>query len=118
VCTTWGIYQKKTYLLDVLRRRMDFPALKHAVKVQSAVHRPHVILIEDKASGIQLVQVLRQEGISAVKPIKPLGDKVMRMNAQTPQIQGGFVLLPRQAPWLDVYRSELITFPKGKYDDQ
>jgi predicted phage terminase large subunit-like protein len=62
--------------------------------------------------------VLRQEGISAVKPIKPLGDKVMRMHAQTAQIEGGFVLLPKQAPWPASYQAELITFPKGKYDDQ
>jgi hypothetical protein len=30
----------------------------------------------------------------------------------------GFVYLPTQAPWLDDYRSELISFPCSKYDDQ
>src|SRR5467141_1894007 len=30
VCTTWGLKNKRMYLLDVFRRKMDFPALKRA----------------------------------------------------------------------------------------
>jgi phage terminase large subunit-like protein len=33
VCTTWGIKDQYLFLLDVFRRRMDFPALKRAPSV-------------------------------------------------------------------------------------
>jgi phage terminase large subunit-like protein len=42
----------------------------------------------------------------------------MRMLAQTPEIENGHMLLPKQAPWLQDYMQELTTFPKAKYDDQ
>ena len=75
------------------------------------------MLIEDKASGTQLIQELHLAGIWA-KAIKPKGDKVMRMRAQTAMIEAGGVLLPKHAPWLDEYLHELAAFPRGKFDDQ
>lgn len=76
-----------------------------------------MVLIEDKASGTQLIQELRYGGM-AVKEVKPAENKVMRMNAQTAQIESGFVYLPSGAPWLAQYVSELTTFPFAKHDDQ
>src|SRR5262249_4456386 len=46
------------------------------------------------------------------------GDKVMRLRAQTAKIEGGFVLFPTEAPWLEIYLLELTTFPNSKNDDQ
>ena len=46
------------------------------------------------------------------------GDKVMRLRAQTAKIEGGFVLFPKEAPWLETYLLELVTFPNSKNDDQ
>lgn len=117
VCTTWGIKGKKIYLLHVLRRRMDYPALKRAVKDQREAWKANNVLIEDKASGIQLIQELKQEGLS-VKGIMPEHDKFMRMNAQTSQIENGFVRFPKEAPWLESYLQELTSFPASKYKDQ
>jgi hypothetical protein len=37
---------------------------------------------------------------------------------QTAKIQGGFVLFPQEAHWLDTYLRELVTFPNAKTDDQ
>lgn len=118
VCTTWGVKGTKRYLLHVLRERMEFPQLKRAVVDQIERFAPGTVLIEDKASGIQLIQELRAVGHSIIKAIKPEGNKVMRLNAQTPAFEGGFVLLPWQAAWLESYVLELTTFPRGKYDDQ
>ena len=36
VCTSWGIHGKNLYLIDVLRRRMEYPELKRAVCEQCA----------------------------------------------------------------------------------
>ncbi|WP_158883481.1 phage terminase large subunit [Rhodanobacter sp. L36] len=118
VCTRWGIVNKTVYLLGVVRRRMEYPALKRAVLAEAAVWKPQTILIEDKASGTQLIQELRQEHLYQVKAVKPVGDKVMRMHAQTAMIENGVVRFPERASWLDGYIQELTTFPNGKYDDQ
>jgi hypothetical protein len=39
---------------------MGYPDLKRAVSDQWVAYRPDVILIEDKASGTQLIQELRR----------------------------------------------------------
>ena len=117
VCTTWGVKNKTCYLLHVLRKRLQYPDLKRAVIEQAEMWTATTVLIEDKASGTQLVQELRQT-LSKVTGVKPEGDKVMRMQAQTPPIENGMVLLPKEAHWLGDYVQELVTFPKAKYDDQ
>ena len=50
--------------------------------------------------------------------IKPKGDKVMRMHAHTATMEARKVLLPKDAPWLDDFRCEVLAFPNGKHDDQ
>jgi predicted phage terminase large subunit-like protein len=117
-CTTWGVQGKDLYLVDVLRRRMEYPELKRAVREQYDRFRPSVVLIEDKASGTQLIQELIEEGLYAVTRYQPQSDKVMRMHAQTAMIENGFVHLPNTAPWLALYLHELTIFPNGKHDDQ
>ena len=118
VCTSWGIKGKELYLLDVFRRRLEYPELKRAVREQYEQFRPSVVLIEDKASGTQLIQELTREGLYAVTRYKPQSDKVMRMHAQTAMIENGFVRLPEKAPWLAQYLNELTVFPNGRHDDQ
>ena len=76
------------------------------------------MLIEDKASGTQLIQELMGGGLYAVTRYRPQTDKVMRMHAQTAMIENGFVHLPDAAPWLAQYLHELTVFPHGKHDDQ
>ena len=80
-----------------LRKRMDYPNLKRAVEEQYRLFNTDVILIEDKSSGTQLIQELKSERIHAVKGIKPEGNKVMRLHAQTATIENGFVYLPKEA---------------------
>jgi len=118
VCTTWGIKDRRLYQLNVLRKRMESPDLKRAVHDQAQMFAATVILIEDKASGTQLIQELIRDGLRGVTPYAPEHDKIMRMHAQTATIENGFVYLPREAPWLPEYLHELTTFPGAKYDDQ
>ena len=118
VCLTIGIKGPLIMVLHVLRKRLNYPELKRAVREQAELHRATVVLIEDKASGTQLVQELVHEGCSFVQAVTPVGDKVMRLHAQTGPIENGFVSLPREAPWLAEYVHELTTFPRGKHDDQ
>ena len=118
VCTTWGIKGKNLYLLSVLRKRLEYPALKRAVREQQCLYDANVVLIEDQASGTQLIQELIADGFHRVTRYKPDCDKIMRMHAQTGLIENGFVYIPQAAPWLAEYLHEMTVFPKGKHDDQ
>jgi predicted phage terminase large subunit-like protein len=118
VCSTWGAKDKHLYLLQVFRKRLGYPELKRAVRDQAVAFSPTTILIEDKASGTQLIQEMVNEGMHAIKRYEPTMDKIMRMHSVTSTIENGFVHLPDKAAWLAEFLHELTTFPKGKNDDQ
>lgn len=120
VCTTWGVDGNLYYLLDVFRQRLNYPDLKRKVQELADRHRPNKILIEDKASGTQLIQDLKRDGIYAVTAYQPPAgtDKIMRLHAQTALFENGRVRLPSRAPWLLEYVNELTSFPGSRYDDQ
>ena len=89
VCTTWGVKGPRMYLLDVFRRKLEFPELKRTVRELAALWCADVVLVEDKSSGTQLIQELRADGFSLAQaaPAKN-DDKVMRLRAQTAKIEG------------------------------
>ena len=120
VCTTWGVFKKHYYLLDISRKRLTFPDLKREVGRLAQLFSPRVILIEDKASGTQLIQDLKREGRHPITPYSPPSgaDKIMRLHAQTAVFENGQVLLPKEAPWLTDYIAELTGFPGSRYADQ
>jgi predicted phage terminase large subunit-like protein len=109
---------KDLFLLGVFRRRLEYPALKRAVREQQSLFKATEVLIEDKASGTQLIQESIADGCYGVTRYQPECDKIMRTNAQTGMIEGGFVHIPETAPWLAEYLHEMTVFPKGKHDDQ
>jgi len=118
VCTTWGVKGKNVYLLGLLRQRLEYPALKRAVREQQNLYGATTVLIEDKASGTQLIQELIADGCHGVTRYQPTTDKIMRTHAQTAMIENGFVSIPQSAPWLAQYLHEMTVFPNGKHDDQ
>jgi phage terminase large subunit-like protein len=62
-----------------------------AVRGQMSKHNPKIALIEDKASGTQLIQELRSEGLYKVMvyAAPPGADKIIRLHAQTALFEGG-----------------------------
>jgi predicted phage terminase large subunit-like protein len=118
VCTTWGVRDEKLYLLGLLRQRLEYPALKRALREQQNLYHATEVLIEDKASGTQLIQELIADGCHGATRYQPDGDKIMRVNSQTAMIENGFVYIPERAPWLAEYLHEMTVFPNGKHDDQ
>src|ERR1019366_7470519 len=91
------------------------------VAVLAATHRPHVILIEQVGLGLSLVQDLRNgppQGMSLPIGIKPVGSKLDRMMAQSAKFESGSVYLPKEAPWLADFQTELLGFPHTRHDDQ
>lgn len=120
VCTTWGVADKNYFLLDVLRKRLNYPELKRAVIEQADRFRPSAVLIEDKASGIPLIQDLSNQVRYHIVPFTPVPgmDKLIRLHTNSAPFEHGRVFLPRNAWWLADYVHELTTFPGTKYDDQ
>lgn len=120
VFTVWGVDYKHYYLLDVVRLKLNYPDLKRKVIELTKKYDARTILIEDKASGTQLIQDLKSEHLNGVTEYKPPPgtDKIMRLHAQTAMFENGRVFLPRTAPWLADYIHELTSFPGSRYDDQ
>ena len=79
--------------------RLEYPELKRAARANERF-RPSIVLIEDKASGPQLIEALTREGFCAVTRYQPQPGKITRMHAQTAMIETGFVLMPEKARWL------------------
>jgi predicted phage terminase large subunit-like protein len=118
VCTTWGKKDDDLHLLHVFRERLQYPDLKRAVCEYADYFQVRNILIEDKASGTQLIQELIRDGVCGVTRYQPKLDKIMRLHSVSSTIENGFVHLPNEAEWLPLYLHELTTFPNGKHDDQ
>jgi predicted phage terminase large subunit-like protein len=120
VCTTWKVVGMNFYLVEDLRERLTYPQLKRAASEHFRKHQPWTVLIEDQASGIALIQELRNEGVYCIDAYKPApgSDKTTRFSAQSIKFEAGRVFLPIRAPWLDEYIGEITGFPGAKYDDQ
>jgi predicted phage terminase large subunit-like protein len=117
VCTTWLFQDKKYYLVDVFRERVDYPALKARALSLAKLHDPTAILVEDASLGRGLAQELEQVGLPAIA-VMPKSDKRARMSIQSAKFESGQVFLPEAASWLDALETELFSFPGGRYDDQ
>jgi predicted phage terminase large subunit-like protein len=118
VCTTWIVTRRKEwYLVDVWRRRVDYPALKAAVQTLARSFKARRVLVEDVGAGTSLVQELRGR-VSGIIAVKPEGDKASRMAVASAKFEAGEVLLPQRAPWLADLEAELFTFPGSRHDDQ
>jgi predicted phage terminase large subunit-like protein len=121
VCITAWICRQQIFIVDVWRQKVAFPDLKKAT-IQNARHyRAQVLLIEDQASGTQLLQTLRNEnpvGVPAPIARKPEADKRTRLAGVSAMIEAGQLLLPDDAPWLGPFKHELLAFPSSRHDDQ
>jgi len=109
------------YIIDIMRGKYDFPELKQRLIRLNNRHRGNglrALYIEDKASGQSLLQELKRESGISVIPYKVVNDKVARVNAILPIIEGGRVFIPDAADWLDNFIDETVTFPNGNHDDQ
>lgn len=120
VCTTWGfeLEEHQWYLLDVFRKRLDFPDLKRAVIDLRNRYRADKVIMEEAGSGYALYQDLRATGDLRLVMISPASSKEERFNGCLAEVEAGHFLLPVEAPWLDDFRRELQAFPDGKHDDQ
>jgi predicted phage terminase large subunit-like protein len=104
------------YILEVVRGRFPFEALKRKVMEVKRRYGSSTLLIEDSPISRGLIQSLREQSIN-VTVYKPDTDKRARVIAQSDLFAGGSVRFPRPAVWLEEFTAELLAFP-GRHDDQ
>jgi predicted phage terminase large subunit-like protein len=115
---TFGIRKQTVDVLDVLRVQLEFPELRRRVLHEADRYEAETVLIEQSSSGYALSQDLRREGLLRPISFTPKLDKVARLEGHSAKLEAGYVRLPERAPWLDDFKTELLAFPRGRYDDQ
>lgn len=135
--TTWGVFKPEdgpmsALLIDCWAEHLDFPHLKPKVLEEWRVSygegkdmkRPDLILVEDKAAGISLVQELRQMHlpVRAWNPGK--ADKMTRLQITASIFSTGRVWLPESdrrkgfvKDWAEGFLSQICAFPDSTHDD-
>ena len=116
----WGHTGSVFLLGDQVRGKMDCPTTVRAVRdLRNKWPATAAILIEDKANGSAVIQMLQNE-IPGLLPVNPGGGKVARAQAVSPFVEAGNVYLPHPsfAPWVNDFIEECVAFPNGAHDDQ
>lgn len=116
----WGRLQADKYLLDQFREQADIIATMDAiVRMTAKFPKATTKLVEDKANGTAVVQMLRRR-IGGMIPVEPEGGKIARANAVAPEVEAGNVYLPHPhiAPWVPRFVDVFASFPKVANDDE
>lgn len=137
-CVVFGLFAhpKKKYncvmVLDAWGERLEYPQLRRKVKLdfkaiygeKDTASRVDIVLVEEKGSGITLLQDLRMLGVPASGYNPGKADKITRAHAATPFVEAGRVYLmesgkTRGQPvsWTDELMSQLMSFPNALHDD-
>ncbi len=109
----------RLYLLDMVRRRMDFNDTVGAVRSLTA-RWPQALakFVEDKANGPAVINVLSRP-VPGLIPVEPEGGKVARANAASPFVEARNVVLPTAEvlPNVDELIEVAAACPNGAHDD-
>lgn len=114
--SVWGKRRNDYYCQYVLNRHLNFLATLQAIRtVRQMFPRAMTVLIEDKANGSAIINVLQQEMFCI--PVNPRGGKVSRVNAISAAIESGHVFLPMGAVWVNDFVDQFSAFPNAPHDD-
>ena len=135
--TTWGVFKPldgpmSVLLIDCWAEHLDFPRLKPKVLDEWRVSygegrdakRPDLILVEDKAAGISLIQELRHAHLPVIPWNPGKADKMQRLQITASIFATGRVWLPESGvrkgfvkDWCEGFLSQLCSFPDSSHDD-
>lgn len=114
----WHETEKRWYLLDVCRERLDYTSLKDRVISLWRHWRADLVFIENSALGIPLLQELRKLARGTFRSVEATEGKLERFITQTDWLKAGNLVFPTSAPWFRDFRGELLNFPNDTYCDQ
>ena len=144
-CLVFGVFKPldgpmAVMVIDAWQERMQYPDLRRKVKDEYDVSygadsendtgefvkgkRVDLILVEDKASGISLVQDLQRAHLP-VRAYNPgRADKVQRLSIVANIISHGRVWIPESSTrrgyvrdWAEGFVSQICSFPEATHDD-
>jgi predicted phage terminase large subunit-like protein len=129
VGTVWGYDGACWRLLDVIQVRLGYADLLARVRSERKRWRADKILVENASVGPAILDMLSQDTRCQSDPrhhapwcvrqvIKPRVGKAERYAMASEPLYSGRAKLPRDAPWLDDLRKEMMGFPNARHDDQ
>jgi predicted phage terminase large subunit-like protein len=104
-------------LYDVFRTHIEGPDQKPLMKEQAKRYKLEFQAIENKTFGTNLIQECLRDGM-VIFPVEVDTDKVTRSLPIAARYASGKVWHRANAPWLADLEDELLSFPRGKNDDQ
>jgi predicted phage terminase large subunit-like protein len=109
--TVWVQTRNAYYLVDCICKKFQYPDLVRTAKELYKRYSEDVSynLIEDKASGLTIIDTFKRETRIPVKPIVPKGDKFSRAVACTPAFENKKVFFLR-AQWNNMVINQLTSF--------
>lgn len=116
----WARHGADRYLVDQVRKRMDFNQMLDAIKdLTKKWPQARLKLVENKSAGAPAIASLRKK-ISGFVKINPRGSKEARLIGVTPAFRSGNVYVPYKeaCPWVEDWIEEIVNFPKAPNDDQ
>lgn len=115
----WARKGAGKYLLEQYRQRADLPESVRLVMKLANNFPANTVLIEDKANGPAVIQVLKQT-VPGIVTVNPQGGKESRINAVAATIEAGDVYLPHPtiAGWVNDFIERSAAFPNATYDDE
>jgi predicted phage terminase large subunit-like protein len=144
-CIVFGVFEKDkrrcVMVLDAWNEHLPYPELRKRViddwsakyggrttrKLADPLHPPRsvdVVIIEQKGSGISLIQDLRRANVGAVAYNPGKSDKFSRAIQATPILETGncYILESSREPgkpisWVRPMLKEMELFPAGDHDD-
>jgi predicted phage terminase large subunit-like protein len=118
----WGVTRdcRQYVLIDQIRKRMSFSDTLLAIrKIANNYPMSSAHLIEEKANGSAIIDMLRDE-IPGLIPVLPQGGKEARAHAIENLWSNQYVIIPdpHTKPWVNEFIQELLEFPCSLHDDQ
>lgn len=106
------------YIKSSIDKWMEFPQLIEELKRQQSMYNISLTLVEPKATGQSIVQVLHENGIPAMEIKSKFGkvSKEERALTSSSYIEGGLVKLIK-GNWNEHYLHQVTTFPNAKHDE-
>lgn len=109
--TFWAETENGHYLLDIFKDRVRYPDLKRIVQQKQEERPAHEIIIEDKASGISLIQDLQGSTQLPIIAYQPgTKDKVERLSLASTHFETHNVYFWQGCPYLQECINEIVAF--------
>ena len=136
-CITFGVYKPqdggmRVLIIDAWQDRLQYPDLKPKVLDEYEIvfgegkdaKRVDLVLVEDKAAGIVLIQDLQRAHIPVRKYNPGNADKIQRLSIVANVVKAGRVYVPESSvnagyvrDWAEAMVTQICSFPNTTHDD-